>query len=153
MVASGVYANILDYDMSQVEDKKGIEERKIRAITSDQDNRPSTSTAHDDRKVLSETNILSFASIGGRSAKQLLQLQKEDPDTGPILKAKGANNKITSEEMLTLSPAARQYAILWDVLEIRNDLLFKRFVKHKRTGVCTVHSPTQSKKCYLRTMI
>jgi transposase InsO family protein len=136
MIASGVYAKILGKESTLVPNNDSKESNAVRAVNNDRDNLPSTSKAPDDtserERIISQ--VVSFASIGGRSTKQLTQLQNEDTDIGPILQAKSNDTKITSEELLSMSPASRQYSLLWDTLEVRDGLLYKRFIKQNKTG-------------------
>ena len=69
-----------------------------------------------------------------RSKEELSRLQKEDPDIGPILAAKVSGNKPSSQDMVTCSPATRHYWILWDSLDVKDDLLVKKFIKRDGSG-------------------
>ena len=42
----------------------------------------------------------------------------------------------TSQDMATKSPAARHYWVQWDVLEVHNNVIFKRFIKKDGSGEC-----------------
>ena len=69
-----------------------------------------------------------------RSVEELRKLQKEDSDIGPILEAKVLGDKLSSQEMVTRSPASRYYWILWDSLAVYDDILFKKFIKRDGSG-------------------
>ena len=64
-----------------------------------------------------------------RSTEELRQLQKEEPDIGPIISAKLSGNRPSSKEMVTCSPATKHYWILWDSLVIQHGILLKKFLK------------------------
>ena len=72
-----------------------------------------------------------------RSADDLRALQNEDPDIKYILNSKIAGKKPTSQEMVTGSPAARHYWILWDSLVVQDGILLKKFLKKDETGEYT----------------
>ena len=69
-----------------------------------------------------------------RSASDLQKLQREDPDIGPILEAKGVGKRPSSQDMASRSPACRHYWILWDLLVVIDRLLFKKFIKQDGSG-------------------
>lgn len=62
------------------------------------------------------------------------KLQKEDPDIRSILDAKIAGKRPSGQEMVTRSPAARHYWVLWDSLVISDGILFKKFLKRGGKG-------------------
>ncbi|KAL3883171.1 hypothetical protein ACJMK2_029462 [Sinanodonta woodiana] len=57
---------------------------------------------------------------GNYKMVKLQQLQEEDEYIGPIMKAKQENKKQSSAAITALSPATRQYWLLWDVLEVQD---------------------------------
>ena len=69
-----------------------------------------------------------------RIASNLQKLQREDPDIGPILEAKGVGKRPSSQDMASRSPACRHYWILWDLLVVFDRLLFKKFIKQDGSG-------------------
>ena len=62
-----------------------------------------------------------------KNAVKVRELQLQDPSIGPLLLAKESENKPLAKELVTASPASRHYWLLWDQLEVRNGVLFKRF--------------------------
>ena len=93
-----------------------------------------SSQAVDEKKRSKRDETLAASVTAEKSFIELQKAQNDDTDIGLILRAKRTNNRPTSQEMTTKSPAARQYWLLWDSLEIHNDVLFKRFVKRDGTG-------------------
>ena len=61
------------------------------------------------------------------SADELRTKQLDDPDTGPILRWKEAEQRPTSEEMTSQSPALRHYWLIWNHLTVRNGQLHRQF--------------------------
>ena len=61
--------------------------------------------------------------------EELAKLQLEDPDIAAILKAKRENQKPSSDQIATQSPAVRHYWLMWDSLKLRSDVLFRTFTK------------------------
>lgn len=89
----------------------------------------STSQDEDSNKP---SKTLSWSS--NRSQADLRELQEQDTDIGPILKAKTNDRRPRSEEVLALSPASRHYWVVWESLVIKDGLLCKTFVKQNLTG-------------------
>ena len=88
-----------------------------------------------DGAIQKETSSHPFIPWANALAPADLQkMQKEDPDIGPILEAKLTNKRPNSQDMVNKSPACRHYWILWDLLYLRQGLLFKRFPKKDETG-------------------
>ena len=127
---------------SQASENQGahlVEEKQpmVRGIVSEDDVIPGCSAQPDDEHNRgAECETLAASVITDKSFSELKKAQNDDTDTGLILRAKMANQRPTSQEMSTKSPAARQYWLLWDNLEIHNGVLFKRFVKRDGTGEC-----------------
>ena len=69
------------------------------------------------------------------ATQDLKEKQLKDVDKGPILKE---GQRPTSQEMVTFSQAARHYWLLWDSLERKDELLFKKFTSRDQS----VHRPT-----------
>jgi hypothetical protein len=88
-------------------------------------------TSRDNSHIKPDTKLLWDPKHPG---EQLKESQCKDPDIYSILKAKQESCKPTSHEMLMRSPAARHYWILWDNLEVKDGVLFKRFAKGDQTG-------------------
>ena len=107
----------------------------VKGIGSRDDEVPGPSSQGDDEKKRSKRDeTLAASVIAEKFFIGLQKAQNDDTDIGLILRAKMTNNRPTSKEMSTKSPAARQYWLLWDNLEIHNDGLFKRFVERDGTG-------------------
>jgi hypothetical protein len=64
---------------------------------------------------------------------ELQKLQRDDTDIGPILLWKENGSRQTFKELENKSPATRHYWHLWDAIEIREGLLFKKF--HRKDGI------------------
>ena len=64
---------------------------------------------------------------GGFSRKELENLQRNDPDIGPIYVWKENDNKPCFNELSSRSPATRHYWHQWDSIEIKDGLLFRTF--------------------------
>ncbi|KAL3858804.1 hypothetical protein ACJMK2_009057 [Sinanodonta woodiana] len=73
---------------------------------------------------------------GNYNMVKLQQLQEEDEDIGPIMKAKQENKQQSSAAITALSPSTRHYWLLWDVLEVQDGVLFnfKKFIRKDGTG-------------------
>ena len=109
-------------------------EPNTRGIVVEDEQVPGPSTQAEKRDDRSRSEYLAATWIGDKSLAELQDAQSKDLDIGPLLKAKTEDSKPTSEEMATKSPAARHYWILWDVLEVHSNVLFKRFVKKDGSG-------------------
>ena len=96
------------------------------------DSQPGPSSEADASKVTRDS--FGWAWSEGLSQADLRLRQEEDVDIGPILTAKVKGVKPTSSEMITMSPTSRHYWMLWDILEIRNGILFKQFHRKDDTG-------------------
>ena len=69
---------------------------------------------------------------GGYSTPELQKLQRNDTDIGPIFLWKENGSRPTIKELENKSPATRHYWHLWDAIQIREGLLFKKF--HRKNG-------------------
>ena len=65
------------------------------------------------------------------SPQDLRKKQLNDPDIGPILKWKEANERPSSESMRPVSPATRHYWLHWDSLHIQDGVLFLKILVGK----------------------
>ena len=65
-------------------------------------------------------------SLLGKTTEQLQQLQEEDPDVGPVLKAKRADQKPPADEARSHSIEERYLLKQWDQLQVENRLLYWR---------------------------
>ena len=110
---------------------KDADAEQVRAAK--QEPQPGTSHQEDDNRRISRQSAYT-PWANGWSTAELQTLQLEDPDVGPILQAKLADKKPDSKEMVRKSPACRHYWILWDMLTVRQGLLFKKFVKKDGNG-------------------
>ena len=64
--------------------------------------------------------------IDGYSASQLHHLQEKDPDIAPILAWKiSSNSRPESKDVVSCSPATRNLWLIWQQLELRNNVLYK----------------------------
>lgn len=72
--------------------------------------------------------------IANLTLDKLRKYQNDDLDIGPIIRAKVSGVRPSNQEMITRSPACRHYWVLWDALEVRDNLLYKRFLKRDGTG-------------------
>ena len=89
----------------------------VRGTGSRDDEVPGPSSQADDEKKRSKRDeTLAASVIAEKSFIELQMAQNDDTDIGLILRAKMTNNRPTSQEMSTKSPAARQYWLLWDSL-------------------------------------
>ena len=75
-----------------------------------------------------------FPVLAGYTSDKLRTLQEADPDIQPILTAKTENKRPSSSDMVTRSPAARHYWVLWESTELENGVLYKRHVKQDGTA-------------------
>lgn len=68
------------------------------------------------------------------SAEQIVSMQENDIDIRPVLEALQRNEKPSSDQMMTCSPATRHYWILWDSLHLESSIMFKVFKKQNNCG-------------------
>lgn len=68
------------------------------------------------------------------SMASLRKKQESDPDIGPILRWKESGTRPYGTEVCATSPTTRHYWNSWDILEIYDGVLFRRFQKRDRTG-------------------
>jgi len=91
--------------------------------------------------------------LDGFDAVGLREAQRQDLDIQDILAAVEAGRRQRAEEMLTKSPAARHYWLLWENLVVRDGVLFKHFSKRDGTGTyCQLLVPTKYKDMVLHQM-
>ena len=92
-----------------------------------------TSPAMDEARAVktrSGSKDIVWTSVCGVDSSKLAQLQMEDLDIGPVYKSKMDGTKPLKAELSKLSPASRHYFLLWESLEIQNDILIKIY-NHK----------------------
>ena len=65
-----------------------------------------------------------FPVLAGKTPDKLRTLQEADPDIQPILTAKTENKWPSSSDMVTRSPAARHYWVLFESTELENGVLY-----------------------------
>ena len=75
-----------------------------------------------------------FPVLAGYTSDKLRTLQEADPDIQPILTTKTENKRPSSSDMVTRSPAARHYWVLWESTELENGVLYKRHIKQDGTA-------------------
>ena len=110
-------------------------EPNIRGVITEDEQVPGQSTHTEDTDSRNQRREnLATTWIGEKTVADLQNAQSNDTDIGPLLQAKMAGNRPTSQEMVTKSPAARHYWVLWDSLEVHNNVLYKRFVKKDGSG-------------------
>ena len=95
---------------------------------------PSTSADIGKERTIETDCNIPATTIAKLTADELRNYQNNDPDIGPIIQAKVSGVKPTSKEMVTRSPACRHYWVIWDTLDLRDDILYKRFMKRDGTG-------------------
>ena len=61
-------------------------------------------------------------------------MQLQDTDIAPILKWQEAGSRPFGAKVCESSPATRHYWNLWDSLEVRDGVLFRRFIKRDCSG-------------------
>ena len=93
---------------------------------------PTPGTSKNEEKCGKPDTILTWD--WKHATQDLNEKQLKDADVGPILKAKLEGRRPTSQEMVTFSQAARHYWLLWDSLELKDELLFKKFTSRDQTG-------------------
>ena len=99
----------------------------IRAVS---DPKSGSSTSDDNEKHHEKGHQVFPSWAFGRPLAEVKKLQEADPDISPILGAKSAADiKPGSTDMNNSSPATRQYWIQWNVMVLRDGILFKTFVK------------------------
>ena len=122
-------------------------DKLIRAISEPKPGPSSMPEEKGNQSVGDQTNW-SWASEQNQST--IRSLQYEDPDISPILQAKIQDCKPSASTMARYSPATRHYWIIWDVLETKDGILYKRF---NRKNGCGSHTqllvPDSMKKSLL----
>ena len=104
----------------------------IKALAQESELGPSSPNATEPQEVKQGSVSTTWTST--RSTEDLRRCQREDPDIAPILKAKMAGKRPSSQEMVTCSHATRHYWILWVSLVLRDGILLKRFFKQDGSG-------------------
>ena len=107
----------------------------VRSIVSEDDQIPGSSTQTEDIGNRNQREKeLAATWLSDKSLTELQSAQTNDTDIGPLLRAKTEGKRPTSQQIVTKSPASRHYWILWNSLEVYNEVLFKRFVKKDGPG-------------------
>ena len=99
------------------------EKSKVCKTTTPTESTPSTSTGVTQVPV----TMVTRSRFWVKNATKVRELQLQDPNIGPSLLAKEDGNKPLAKNYVTASPASRHYWLLWDQLEVRNGVIFKRF--------------------------
>ena len=71
--------------------------------------------------------------VKGFSASKMADLQQTDPDIGLIYRHMLSDKRPTSEEMSLYSAETRHYWVIWELLTLRNGLLYKILKKVDQT--------------------
>ena len=110
-------------------------EPNIRGVITEDGQVPGPSTQTEDTDSRNQRReYLAATWIGEKIVADLQNAQSNYTDIRPLLQAKMAGNRPTSQEMVTNSPAARHYWVLWDSLEVHNNVIYKRFVEKDGSG-------------------
>jgi len=72
--------------------------------------------------------------MNGHSIKEVIAMQRSDPDLEPIYKWKLEGKLPPGRTLSASSPAIRHYSLCWEALELKNGILFRRFEKKNGTG-------------------
>ena len=75
-----------------------------------------------------------YASGLSHTPTGLLKKSLADPDTGPILQWKESVTRPIAPEVCTASAATRHYQNPWDMLQIKNGVSMRCFVRHDAGG-------------------
>ena len=117
----------------EVVERKEVEQNVLKGVT---DGATPGTSAHDSYgKEASDSTVEIVTSwFNNRSTAELLRLQEEDEDIGPISRAFRNNKRPSKQDMASKSPAARHYWILWDSLLLKDGLLYRKFPKKDGSG-------------------
>ncbi|VDH92566.1 Hypothetical predicted protein [Mytilus galloprovincialis] len=85
------------------------------------------------RKQTSDDNIWTTWN-SGHSKEELLKLQEDDPDIGPLLQWKESDTRPNSKEVEKYSAATRHYWHLWESVVKKDGLLFKQYSRRDGSG-------------------
>ena len=107
--------------------------KQVRSVVTDKQVPSTSADIGKERTTETDCNIPA-TTIAKLTADELRNCQNNDPDIGPIIQAKVSGVKPTSKEMVTRSPACRHYWVIWGTLEIRDDKLYKKFLKTDGIG-------------------
>ncbi|KAK3085543.1 hypothetical protein FSP39_005031 [Pinctada imbricata] len=72
-----------------------------------------------------EKDATFWTTISGTDATKMQQLQNEDPDIKPVYQWKLQKTKPSKTELAMQSPATRHYCLMWESLELQNNVLVK----------------------------
>ena len=81
----------------------------------------------DDDNRLEIVHTIYDCYMFGKTAKELQDLQSEDPSIGPILQVKRFGAKPTLDESKQSSLEGRRLLQLWDQLHVQNEMLYRVF--------------------------
>lgn len=130
-----------DVDMSEVFNcgpcKKSQKRAKDMVLTVNDDGKEITRalTGTTKLKVIPKTKTKpKFSWADGRSIEDMRRLQEEDDDIGPVLFAKKNDIIPSQQEALNMSTASRLYLLLWNMLKVKDGILFKWYVQKNQCG-------------------
>ena len=132
MMHDSLYKELLASQEETIVDLKEGESEKVKCLKEISEAGPSSKDPAESAKKEPDKVTTFWAST--RPLQDLLRLQREDTDIGPIILAMESGKRPSSQEMVTRSPACRHYWILWDSLVLRDGILFKKFLKRDKTG-------------------
>ena len=139
------------YDKVQFPTQKDAEETGSRGPISDQSETIKPVRPQSD--IESQSITYSWTWAGGLSLEEIRKLQENDPDINPIITAKRAGKRPNSDAVATCSPATRHYWVIWDMLSLRDGVLYRSFTKKDGTGeYLQFVVPRDMKKDILRQM-
>ena len=110
-----------------------VSQEVARGVVKDEES-PGMSTETGKNSTVESGASIPYTTIVNLSAFEISKCQFDDADIGPILGAKLSGVKPSNQEMVTKSPACRHYWVVWDSLEVREGILYKRFLKRDGTG-------------------
>ena len=132
MMHDSLYKELLASQEETIVDLKEGESEKVKCLKEISEAGPSSKDPAESAKKEPDKVTTFWAST--RPLQDLLRLQREDTDIGPIMLAMESGKRPSSQEMVTRSPACRHYWILWDSLVLRDGILFKMLLKRDKTG-------------------
>ena len=136
MLHESIYQEIANQEAKSADasTETPVELRVTRGAVQEDDEVPGPSTQSDTSLKDQMDTTHTTPWTGGHSIANLKTLQSNDPDISPILEAKAVDVKPSSSDMVDKSPATRHYWIIWDLLFLKNGLLYKKFVKKDGSG-------------------
>ena len=105
-----------------------VSQEVARGVVKDEES-PGMLTETGENSTVESGAYIPYTTIVNLSAAEISKCQFDDADIGPILGAKLSGVKLTNQEMVPKSPACRHYWVIWDSLEVKEGILYKRFLK------------------------